>query len=184
MPTIITHAAVPLAIGLGLGERVISRRLLFAGVVASMLPDIDTLGFHFGVAYGSPYGHRGFAHSLAMAGATAFVAVLAHRPLQTTAKKAFWFVFVAMASHGILDIFTTGGRGVALLWPFSNHRFFAAVRMIQVSPIGVGRFFSRNEAHVIASELLWVWLPMALLFFLLRILCNRNKQTSQPARQQ
>lgn len=39
MPTVITHAAVPLCIGLGLGSKIIPPRLLFAGIVLAMLPD-------------------------------------------------------------------------------------------------------------------------------------------------
>ena len=183
MPTVITHTAVPLAIGLGSGPRAISPRLLVAGVVASMLPDIDTLGFHFGIPYGSPYGHRGFTHSLVFAGALAILASAFPITLKTSRWRAFAFVFISAASHGILDTFTTGGKGVALLWPFTNTRFFAPVRMIQVSPIGVGRFLSRNEAHVIATELLWVWLPMLLLFLLLRILCKHFQTPPNSARQ-
>ena len=38
MPTVITHAAVPLCLGLGLGTKVIPPRLLFAGIVLAMLP--------------------------------------------------------------------------------------------------------------------------------------------------
>jgi len=183
MPTVITHAAIPLAIGLGVGQRVVSRRLLIAGVTASILPDLDTLSFHFGIPYGSPFGHRGFTHSLIFAGVIAIAASISHRILRTTSWWAFAFVFLSAASHGILDTFTTGGKGVALLWPFSNTRFFAPIRMIQVSPIGVHRFFSRNEAHVIASELLWVWLPMLLLFLLLRTWCNHRQVTPNLPRQ-
>ncbi|EJV2599065.1 metal-dependent hydrolase, partial [Shigella flexneri] len=53
MPTVITHAAVPLCIGLGLG----SKGLLFAGIILAMLPDADVLSFKFGVAYGNVFGH-------------------------------------------------------------------------------------------------------------------------------
>lgn len=67
MPTVITHAAVPLCIGLGLGSKVIPPRLLFAGIILAMLPDADVLSFKFGVAYGNVFGHRGFTHSLVFA---------------------------------------------------------------------------------------------------------------------
>ncbi len=67
MPTVITHAAVPLCFGAGLGLKVIPPRLLFAGVVLAMLPDADVLAFKFGVAYGNVFGHRGFTHSLLFA---------------------------------------------------------------------------------------------------------------------
>ncbi len=62
MPTVITHAAVPLCLGAGLGLKVIPPRLLFAGVVLAMLPDADVLAFKFGVSYGNVFGHRGFTH--------------------------------------------------------------------------------------------------------------------------
>ena len=45
MPTIITHAAVPICLGLGLGLKVIPPRLLFAGIALAMLPDADVLSF-------------------------------------------------------------------------------------------------------------------------------------------
>ncbi len=45
MPTIVTHAAVPLCLGLGLGSRIIPPRLLLAGVAIAMLPDADVLAF-------------------------------------------------------------------------------------------------------------------------------------------
>jgi len=148
-----------------------------------MLPDIDVLGFHFGIPYASQFGHRGFTHSLIFAGALAVAAVLFHGFLHTSRWRAFAFVFVSAASHGLLDAFTTGGKGIALLWPFTTERYFAPFRMIQVSPIGVGRFLSRNEGHVIASELLWVWLPMLLFFLLLRTLCKRSETAPHPATQ-
>lgn len=53
MPTIVTHAAVPLCLGLGLGNKVIPRGLLVAGIALAMLPDADVLAFKFGVAYGN-----------------------------------------------------------------------------------------------------------------------------------
>lgn len=60
MPTIVTHAAVPLCLGLGLGARVIPPRLLFAGMALAMLPDADVLAFKFGIAYGNIFGSSRF----------------------------------------------------------------------------------------------------------------------------
>jgi inner membrane protein len=167
LPTIISHAAVPLAIGIGLGRNIVSPRLLLAGVAASMLPDSDVIGFNFGVAYDSAFGHRGFTHSLFAATVVAALAGCAWRQLQSTPWKSFLFVFVAMASHGILDSFTNGGRGIAFLWPFSAERFVAPYRMIEVSPIGIAPFLSARGVAVFASEAVWVWVPCLLLGVLL-----------------
>jgi inner membrane protein len=58
---------------------------------------------------------------------------------------------------------TDGGLGVAFFSPFDNHRYFLRWRPIHVSPIGIGRFFSDRGIAVLQSELLWIWLPAALL---------------------
>ena len=159
MPTVLTHMAVPLAVGAGLGSRIIPRRLLVAGMLGAMLPDLDVAGFRFGIEYASDFGHRGFSHSLLFAALLASVGAAAWRYFGASARNVFLFLFVSIASHGILDCFTNGGRGVALLWPFSSERFFAPFQMIEVSPIGVSRFLSSRGLTVVMSEALWVWLP-------------------------
>ncbi|HKA62789.1 MAG TPA: metal-dependent hydrolase [Methylomirabilota bacterium] len=160
MPTIFTHAAVPLALGGGLGRGIVSGRLLAAGVVVSALPDLDVVTLHWGIPYSAGLGHRGFSHSLLMAALVALIGACAHRTLRSGFAGAFAFLFVSMASHGALDAFTDGGLGVAFLWPWSTQRLFApaAWRVIEVSPIGVTAFLSRG-ASVLASEACWVGLP-------------------------
>jgi inner membrane protein len=161
MPTVITHAAVPLLFGAAAGKRLISPHLLAAGAIAAMLPDADVIAFRFDVAYADAFGHRGAAHSLAMALLLGALAALACRTLHTTRWRAFVFVGLAALSHPLLDALTDGGLGVALAWPFSAERFFFPWRPIAVSPIGA-RFFSTRGLAVLASELRWVWLPCAL----------------------
>jgi len=58
---------------------------------------------------------------------------------------------------------TDGGLGVAFFSPFNNDRYFLTWRPIRVSPIGIGRFFSDRGLAVLQSELLWIWLPSAVL---------------------
>ena len=163
MPTVLTHPALPLAIGLGLGREIIAPRLLVAGVAASILPDLDVLAFRLGVAYSSPLAHRGLSHSLFFTALVALLGAGCHRLLKTRSSAAFLFLLVSTASHGILDAFTTGGFGIAFLWPFSNARYFAPYQVIEVSPIGVSRFLSSRGLSVLESELLWVWAPCIVL---------------------
>lgn len=159
MPTVLTHAAVPLAIGLGLGRQVISRQLLLSGVLLSMLPDLDVLAFRLGIPYASVFGHRGFSHSLLCALLVALaVAGLLHF-WRERFRVAFPFLLLAMASHGLLDAFTNGGKGIALLWPWTQQRFFAPIQVIEVAPLSAARWFSERGAAVLYSELGWVWLP-------------------------
>ena len=163
-----SHAAVPLALGLGLGSKAIPRRLLVAGIVASMLPDLDVLAFPLGIAYSSVWGHRGFSHSLFVAAIVAALATLFYRWLGASRSATFVFVLVSGASHGLLDMLTTGGLGIAYLWPATDQRFFFAERVIQVSPIGL-RAFSTGGLSALKSELLWVWLPASVVLLLLRL---------------
>ena len=158
MPTILSHPAVPLAIGLGLGQSVVSRRLLIAGVVASIFPDLDVIGLHMGVHYPSVLGHRGMTHSLLFALAMGLLAALRCRSLETTRRTAFVFIVASTASHGLLDMMTNGGSGIALWWPLSSERFSLPWRVIEASPLTLGPFL-HSAGVVFQSELLWVWLP-------------------------
>jgi inner membrane protein len=180
MPTALSHPAVPLALGLGLGGRAVPPRLLAAGIVASVLPDLDVITlFHFGVPSSAVLGHRGFSHSLFFAALAALAGAAGRRALGAGFAQAFVFLFVAMASHGALDVLTRGGPGVALLWPITGERFFAPVRMIEVSPLGVAWLFSSRGATVLLSELRWIWLPSGLLTLVLaglRFACARARR--------
>ena len=129
-----------------------------------MLPDIDVIGFSFGVPYESMIGHRGITHSLAFAVVIGFlVAKSLSLDVGSWSLGVGWLWFSAViASHGILDACTDGGRGIAFFAPFSANRYFFPWRPIEVSPIGVG-FFSPRGLRVLASESGWIWLPSAII---------------------
>ena len=158
MASIISHPAIPLAIGYGLGAGIISRRLMIAGIVCCIAPDLDV--YLHGLAARFPaLEHRGLTHSLVFAvlcgaAAAAFARTLHARPL-----IAFLFISIATASHGLIDAFTTGGPGILFFWPFSEERYFMPLQFIQVSPIGISSFFSSRGLDVLLSELKWLWLP-------------------------
>ncbi len=160
MPSVFTHAAVPLMLGAAVGTSRVSRRLLAAGAIAAMLPDADVLAFALRIPYASDFGHRGATHSVVFALIVAMMAALWHRRLNSAPAPAALFVGLAALSHPLLDACTNGGLGVALWWPFDDARRFAPCHPIEVSPIG-SRFFSVWGWHVLQSELCWVWLPTA-----------------------
>lgn len=160
MPTIVTHAAVPLCLGLGLGSKTIPPRLLLAGIALAMLPDADVLSFHLGVEYGNIFGHRGFTHSLLFAFVVPLLCVMiGRRWFQTGLIRCWLFLTVSLLSHSLLDAITTGGKGVGWLWPWSEARFFAPWRVINVAPLALEKYLTPRGLQVIISELLWVWLP-------------------------
>jgi len=163
MPTVISHTAVPLALGLGLGSRLIPPRLLLAGVVASMLPDLDVVGFKLGIAYANDMGHRGITHSVLFALVAGLFAHYFSPLLKAPPRRAGLFVSAACMSHGILDMLTNGGLGIAFLWPFSHERYFMPWQPIEVSPLALDRVLGARGQVVLLSELKWVWLPCILL---------------------
>ena len=159
MPSIITHAAVPIALACAAGTRKVPPRLLVAAMAASMLPDADVMGFSFGISYADVFGHRGLFHSPLFALLASLFAALAWRKLGTSYVSVFAVLFLSLVSHGVLDAATTGGLGIAFLSPFSNHRYFLPWHPIVVSPFGVREFFGPWGLRVVKSEFLWVWVP-------------------------
>lgn len=64
MPSIFSHAVAAIGIGACFYRPSIPARIWIAGAVCSMLPNLDVIGFRFGVRYGDFWGHREFTHSL------------------------------------------------------------------------------------------------------------------------
>jgi inner membrane protein len=127
----------------------------------AMLPDIDAIGFAFGVRYGSILGHRGLTHSIAFAllvGGIVGTLVVGRRALEIGRLQLVLYFTLVTLSHPVLDAMTNGGLGVALFAPFSSARYFFPWRPIEVSPIGLD-FFSESGLAVLGSEVVWVWLP-------------------------
>lgn len=161
MPTIFSHAFFATAIGRAAFANHLPLRFWLLTALCAILPDADVIGFSFGVRDGSMLGHRGFTHSILFAFSVgALVAALAFRNVRIGLSRAtlFGYFLLVTLSHPLLDMFTDGGSGVALFAPFSTRRYFFPWRPVEASPIGM-RFFGDRGLDVIASEMIWVWLP-------------------------
>jgi inner membrane protein len=165
MPSIFSHPAVPLALATVLPREVVSPSVVLLGVACSTVPDLDIVGFRFGVPRGHLLGHRGLSHSIVFAvclsGGLALLLCSAAQQPKASPLTVFLFLFLSTLSHGILDAMTTGGSGVAFFAPVHNQRYFLPWRPIHVSPITVSGFFSARGVRVLRSELQWIWLPAA-----------------------
>lgn len=172
MASAFSHALVAVAMGKLSRHPVMDRRALLVGALCAVLPDIDVVGFGYGVQYGDLWGHRGLTHSLVFAAllSGALVAVWYRQSAAKVKAMLCLYFFLATASHGLLDALTNGGLGVAFLSPFDTTRYFFGFRPVAVSPIGVSEFFTAYGAQVLASEALWIWLPLAALFLSVRLL--------------
>jgi len=63
--------------------------------------------------------------------------------------------------------------GIALLSPFDNERYFFPWTPIPVSPIGLKSFLSGWGLRVMLFEIIYVWVPLFLLFIMIRIILNK-----------
>ena len=175
MPTVITHPFVSLALAPVFRRLGIPIAVVFLGAICCAIPDIDVIGFRFGIPYRSTFGHRGFTHSFLFAFLLAgFLTLVVWKWTKSRCKPwtVFLFLFLCTVSHPLLDAMTDGGLGVALFSPFSDERFFFSWRPLKVSPFDVSRFLSGRANEVIFSELKWVVAPCVLLFFATLRRCN------------
>lgn len=183
MPTIMSHAVIPIAAAVMINSSqksvsqsdkpLLSKPIMFLGMALAMLPDADVVGFALGINYGDALGHRGASHAILVAAAVAALISAILRPLYW--RTIFGFLFLSMASHGILDAFTNGGLGAALFWPIDDTRYFAPFAPIEVSPIG-RNFFSERGLITLWSELKWIILPAFIITYCVRfIMAQRHK---------
>lgn len=176
MASIFGHALTAFSIGKPIAKKLYTFKLVLLGILCSILPDADVIGFRFGIAYKSFWGHRGFSHSFVFAGILAILFTFIFYKFRTLKEKSIIavYLFICTASHGILDALTDGGKGVALLSPFNNTRYFFPFRPIKVSPLGISNFFSKWGAKVLLSELLWIGIPCLILFLVFKFRTKKN----------
>jgi len=99
-------------------------------------------------------------------------------------SKKWWliwlFFFGVSSSHGILDAFTNGGLGIALLSPFNTTRYFSPWRPLVLAPMEIRALFTPLGKEMLLSELYWIWLPLILALIIAKAyrkikLRNHNK---------
>ena len=168
MASAFSHAAVALALGKAWTQQSQPARFWLLSIACSILPDVDVVGFAFGIRYGDLLGHRGLTHSLSFAAVLSVLVVpMWFRNVKSGSRAWRLLVahfFLVTASHGVLDAMTDGGLGVAFLAPFENGRYFLPWRPVMVSPIGIMEFFTPYGARVLVSEMLWIWVPVGVMW--------------------
>lgn len=173
MASFFSHPAFPVALkASGLKAH---RRLLIWCVLLTLLPDADVIAFKFGIAYASPWGHRGFTHSISFAVIIGLISSANSFYFEERRLKVFLWTFLSTLSHSIFDALTNGGLGVALFWPYTNERYFFPWTPVEVSPIGVKGFLSVRGLQVVMSELIWLWIPSLILGGVGRIFLKKRK---------
>lgn len=179
MPTIITHAVVGISAGVTVSAGKAPIRFWVLSLLCVILPDADVIGFQFGIPYGHFFGHRGFFHSILFAFILGFfiASVFFKREGILSKNWCFYFLYFSLltSTHGMLDAFTNGGLGIALLAPFDNERYFFWATPISVSPFNPKAFLSNRGINILKNELLWVWLPSLFIVFMSKIRYSHKK---------
>jgi len=176
MPSVPTHFFVGVALGQGAGQPSRSDwRFWVLASACSALPDVDVIGFGFGVRYGDLWGHRGMTHSILFAAVIGIAAGMFLGGGRAEKVRQSLLMFSIILSHGVLDAMTDGGLGVAFFSPFDLERYFLPWRPILVSPLSTSRFFTTRGLEIVLNELFVVWMPMILLAFALCALRRRKE---------
>ena len=185
MASAFAHALAAVTLGKTYPSKYTSAKFWILGIVCTIIPDADVVMFRFGIPYEHMFGHRGFSHSLVFALLLGIaVTAIFYRNTKLTSKPGLLLILffsLCTASHILLDALTNGGLGVAVFAPFDSTRYFLPWRPIQVSPIGVGNFFSAWGWRVIKSEIVWFGVPSViyLLFtslFRSKVLPNKSSK--------
>lgn len=150
-----------------------SKLLIGLALISSCLPDGDILFHNMGVPYGSPFGHRGFTHSILFAVIWSALLIVIFNSLRDW--RSYFILFFSTVSHGIIDAMTTGGKGIGFFIPFMDDRFFLPWRFIKVSPMSIRRFFSEWGWQVIVSEFKVILLPCIVILILIKAAQYGNK---------
>ncbi len=143
--------------------------LLFTGL--ALLPDADLALVALGACDDGACGHRGASHSLLAAIAIGLFTGLAARRLRWPVVRTVVAATFAVASHAMLDALGAGGRGLPLLWPFSEARFISPIRIFPDAPRGLA-LLSIPGAINVAIEFA-VFLPMMLYATWPRLMARR-----------
>lgn len=155
------HFAPAVALAAALGTRTVGWRLMLAGAVCGVMPDLDILSvaLHFDYFSGT-YGHRGFTHSLGFA---LLVGLLG--ALWPSGRGVGWrrrvvrgtFLALCTVSHPLLDSLIDVHICSAWLWPLDGARHCLDWRPIPMQ--GVPLF----GAERLRMELQWIGVPLLVL---------------------
>jgi inner membrane protein len=173
MATLYTHAVA----GLGIARLYTARPMPWAywglAVLLPIIPDLDVLSTY---DYGTPLGHRGITHSLLFALVLGMVAAGATcRRLRVRWWSLAFLFFLVIASHGLLDAMTTRSEGIPFFWPLAAR--YGNWGLIPVSDVGF-ELPDPRSSRALQSELLWIWLPTALLVGVVTVYRSLRRPTS------
>ncbi|MHC4268234.1 MAG: metal-dependent hydrolase [Planctomycetota bacterium] len=134
----------------------------FVAIFLSNAPDLD---FIPQLLTGEKY-HHGLTHSITL---TVLFAVVVGSIgclfRKQIFKRLFFLTLIVYGSHLLLDFFTEGGKGIQLLWPFSESFFISPVSVFPGTHHSKGIFDLSHLLFIIFESFyavfllagLWIW---------------------------
>ena len=113
MASAFSHAIAALSLGTCFYRPQTPKRVWIAGAVFAVIPDLDAIGFRFGIHYSDFWGHRGFTHSLFFAVLLAAVAAATlYRRGKTGIGRNALFAYFFLASDGTVRVVEANNSGI------------------------------------------------------------------------
>jgi inner membrane protein len=166
MPSVFGHSLAAWAFKNAVFPKKYDWKLVVLACACACAPDLDMLAFQFGIPYLSQWGHRGWTHSIVFSIAFGWLISWIFYRKSADFQRITVLLIVSTLSHGLLDMCTNMGRGIALFWPFSQERHFFGWRPIHCSPLSIYDFRGEWAMKVLASEVIYIGLPsMAIVLF-------------------
>lgn len=120
MPLPVAHGLLGVSVGIALRQPSESRpwKLVLIATLLSICPDFDYALNWFRISGGG--WHHGFTHSILFAVAVGLITAIV---LGERLVRSVILYSAITISHTLLDFMMTESRGVALWWPFTDHRY-------------------------------------------------------------
>lgn len=148
-------------------------RLAICGfALLGLIPDLDLLGGLLGVSPDGPLGHRGVTHSLAFAAAIALLAALIARRRRAAPGPIALWTFLAVGSHGVLDMLSRFGHGPMIFWPFSTETWAFAWKPVP-GATSAGEYLS---LHAIPTFMVEAALFSPFLLYALWVMFRKSRE--------
>jgi inner membrane protein len=94
--------------------------------------------------------HRGPTHSLWFAVIfSALVGIGVNRISKRPFKPCLFYTLMLYSSHLLLDFFTAGGKGMQLLWPFTDALYQSPISFFPAVPHSQGLFYTGHFVFII-----------------------------------
>lgn len=171
MPLPVAHSVIGASVGAAIHGRSDGwRKLLCISAFLGVCPDFDYILNWLRIGRGG--WHHGFTHSIVFA---IFVGALTAFLSGGRNVRAFIAFSAATASHTLLDYLITESRGVALWWPFTDHRYkLRGPNPIDYTWSTTSFWDAAVDVLQISLTELIIFVPLLLIVVLLRSMSSRR----------